>query len=295
MEPLRLTNGTVELQVSLDCGRSVLAEADDVIHTPAGRWHARGGHRLWVAPESLAGSCAPDNDPVDCDVTGALTARIRQRTDAAGIEKQIEVAVAPAGTCVTITHRIANRTPWTIVVAPWAISIVTSDATAVIPQPVFRSHDTDLLPAQPLVQWSFTDLTDPRWTIGRTLLRLTPNPASPSPQKIGVGNRSGWCALIRSDVIFMKRFGWDPRAAYPDLGCNNELYTAADFLEVETLGPIDQLLPGGSAVHVEHWHLFPAHAPRLGEEGLTDALLCLVSRAAVIESDILQTVHAPAG
>jgi hypothetical protein len=69
-----------------------------------------------------------------------------------------------------LCHDVTNRTLWPITVAPWAISIVTADVTAVIPQPVFRGHDERFLPDQPLVQWSFTDLTDPLWRIGRRLL-----------------------------------------------------------------------------------------------------------------------------
>src|SRR5205807_2498455 len=82
-----------------------------------------------------------------------------------------------------------------------------------------RPHADDLLPARPLVQWSFTDLTDSRCTFGRRLLGLTPDAGCPEPQKIGAGNPDGWCALVRDDVIFVKRFDWNPRASYPDFGC----------------------------------------------------------------------------
>jgi hypothetical protein len=294
VEALSLTNGTVDLLISLDYGprilrygyvdgRNVLAKATTTINTPSGPWCARGGHRLWVAPESVAGSYAPDNDPVEYDTSGALAARFRQRTDAAGIQKEIAIAVAESGTSVTITHRITNRLPWMIAVAPWAISIVTSDATAVIPQPVFRSHESDLLPVRPIVQWSFTDLTDPRWRIGRRLLCLTPDSLRPAPQKIGVGNPAGWCALVRRDLIFMKRFGWNPRAAYADFGCNNELYTAGDFLEVETLGPMAHLSPDYSVDHVERWSLFPAAAVASTQDGLTDELSLADQLAAAAE------------
>jgi hypothetical protein len=290
MELLSLTNGDVDLRLSLQYGprivhysyrntRNVLAETGAVIETPAGPWHARGGHRLWVAPESLAGSYAPDNDPVELHAAGPLTARLRQRTDAAGIEKHLIVTLAPAGSTVEIGHLIVNRTPWPITVAPWAISIVTADGVAVIPQPAFRRHADDLLPARPLVQWSFTDLTDTRWTFGRRLLSLTPDAGCPEPQKIGAGNRDGWCALVRDDLIFMKRFPWNPGASYPDFGCNNELYTAGHYLEMESLGPLATLAPGESAEHTEHWDLFPKQEDRGSLDGLYDHLAGLAQRA----------------
>jgi hypothetical protein len=281
---IALTNGIVDVHVSTDYGpriirygysgrENVFAEVPHLATpTPHGIWRPRGGHRLWVAPEHMPGSYASDDDPVSASVTDPLNATFRQRVDAAGIEKQIAVRLVPGSTEVVVTHTIVNRTCWPIRVAAWAITIVAADGTAVIPQPPFRSHDEELLPAQNLVQWSFTDLTDPRWSIGPRLIRLTPDASRPEPQKIGAGNTQGWCALVRGRMVFLKRFTWEPEAAYPDLGSNNELYTDGDYLEMETLGPLRVLDPGASTTHTEWWHLFDGvHAGP--EEPVLDAAL----------------------
>jgi hypothetical protein len=267
---VRLTNGIVELEVSIRFGPRVLryglvgaanmfAEAPDgPIPTTLGEWLPWGGHRLWVAPESMPGSYAPDSQPVAHEQHDDRSAAFRQRVDGAGIEKQMTVALGASGTGVTITHTIINRTHWPIRVAPWAITAVSPESTAVIPQPPHRSHAEDLLPARALVQWSFTDFTDARWSIGRRLIRLTPDKNRLEPQKAGVGNAEGWCAVVAADHrVFVKRFAWDPRADYPDFGCNNEVYTAGAYLEVETLGPLRVLGVGEPADHVEEWYLFP--------------------------------------
>jgi hypothetical protein len=263
-----LTNGIVDVEVTTEVGPRVLRYGftggenifADVPHlatpTPWGDWKPRGGHRLWVAPEHLPGSYAPDDEAVEYSVASALNATFRQAADRAGIEKRIDVQLTPGTTEVVVGHTIVNRTVWPIRVAPWAITIVRSDATAVIPRAPYRSHDEDLLPAQALVQWSFTDLTDPRWSIGPRLIRLTPDKQRREPQKIGAGNTSGWCGLLRGDSMFVKRFAWEPDAEYPDLGCNNEVYTDGDYLEIETLGPLRLLDPGESATHIERWYLF---------------------------------------
>lgn len=265
---LRLTNGFVDVVVSIDSGPRVLrygfVDGDNVFAqvphlatpTPIGKWKPLGGHRLWVAPESMPGSYAPDLEPVAHEMITPLSASFRQKADAAGIEKAINLQLDPQGSQVAVTHTITNRTYWPISVAPWAITIVTSEATAVIPQPPHRSHAEDLLPARAVVQWSFTDLTDPRWSIGSRLIRLTPDPSRASAQKIGVSNEQGWCALIKGRTVFMKRFAWDRRAAYPDFGSNNEVFTAGAYLELETLGAQAVLQPGASATHVERWFLF---------------------------------------
>ena len=47
-----------------------------------------------------------------------------------------------------------------------------------------------------------------------------------------------------------------PGATYPDFGCNVELFTNADMLEVESLAPLVTLDPGQETEHVERWFLF---------------------------------------
>jgi len=249
-----------------------------VITGPLGEWRPRGGHRLWVAPESLSGSYAPDDDPVGCETDEQLTATLTQAVDSAGIEKQLRVSLAPVGSRVTLTHTLINRTPWPIAVASWGITVVRPDAVAVIPQPPFRLHRDALLPARPIVQWSFTDLTDTRWQIGRRLIRLTPDPSQAEPQKIGVGNRHGWCAAVAPDAVYIKRFDWDRLSAYPDFGCNNEIFTAGAYLEVEALGPLRVVQPGESTGHTERWYLFSALSPDHSEAERADALDRLVAQ-----------------
>ena len=40
---------------------------------------------------------------------------------------------------------------------------------------------------------------------------------------------------------------------YPDCGCSFETFTNADFLELETLGPLTRLHPGETVTHTERW------------------------------------------
>jgi hypothetical protein len=262
-----LSNGIVEVAVSTAFGPRVLvcrahgqanvfASAPDTPGDPrAGDWKARGGHRLWVAPELVPGTYAPDNDSVEHVALGPLASRFVQTVDAAGIEKQMVVALDARKARVHVTHTITNRGPWPLFVAPWALTIVNPAGRALIPQPPFLSHADRLAPARAIVQWHYTDFTDPRWRFGRHMITLTPDAERADPQKIGVGNRQGWCALLVGDQLFMKRFGWDAAAVYPDMGCNNEIYTAGPFLEIETLGPLRLLRVGASATHVERWLL----------------------------------------
>jgi hypothetical protein len=284
----RLTNGVVELIVSTAHGlrisrygfvgsTNLLAPARDrSIDTALGRWQPLGGHRLWVAPESMPSSYAPDALPIACHVRDDRTAGFVAPVDEAGIEKRLDLSISPQGTDVNVTHLVVNRGFWPIRVAPWAISIVADRASAYIPQPSFKSHAEAFLPARATVHWWYTDLTDPRWIIGRRLLVLTPDAARSTAQKIGAGNTAGWCAVHLDEQVFLKQFEWRAAESYPDLGCNNELFTIADYLEVETLGPLQLLEPGEAAAHTERWSLFdvgPASVHEEEQRALLESLL----------------------
>jgi hypothetical protein len=283
-ECVRIHNDTADLIVATHVGPRVLRygflnEANMLGEVPAlmtatslGVWKPWGGHRLWVSPESMPGSYAPDDRRVALTEISGREVALDAPVDSAGIEKRLVVELAPQGSVATLTHHITNRTHWPICVAPWALTIMSPGGYAAMPQPVARSHEDDLQPAMALVVWSFTDLTDPRWSIGRRLIRLTPDSGRPSPQKIGVGNRQGWCAFVRGTDVFVKRFNYDSTAEYPDYGCNNELYVAGEFMEIETLGPLRLLDPGHTAIHTERWTL--ARRVELGEteDAAADAL-----------------------
>ena len=60
--------------------------------------------------------------------------------------------------------------------------------------------------------------------------------------------------LLGSD-LFVKRYHADPSKAYPDFGASYETFTNEGFLELETLGPLEEVAPGEILEHVEHWSL----------------------------------------
>jgi hypothetical protein len=142
----------------------------------------------------------------------------------------------------------------------------------IIPQEPYRSHDDYLLPARPLVVWHYTDLSDPRWTIGKKYIRLRTDAKLTEPQKIGVGNTQGWAAYLRHRTLFVKRYPWVKDATYPDFGSNTETYTAGTFIELETLAPLVELGPGASTDHTERWFLFRG-VEGGGSEATLDAAL----------------------
>lgn len=265
---VRLSNGVVDVVVSTMFGPRVLhygfTGGENLFGwhpsletaTPWGPWHVRGGHRLWAAPEALPRSYAPDDDSLTYTVDGDHTVHLHQEADRAGLRKDMSITLDPSGTGVTVRHRLTHEGLWTIEVAPWALTVLRGGGVTILPQEPWRAHGDALTPARAMVLWPYTDMTDPRWTWGARSVLLRSDASRLDPQKVGATNRVGWCAYQHERTIFVKRFGWARGATYPDLGCNCEAYTAGDFVEIESLGPLQRLEPGEStADHVERWSL----------------------------------------
>ena len=262
---LRLSNGQVEVVVTTDIGPRIVRYAfiggENILAEMPGKpgatqWQGWGGHRLWIAPEGMPRSYGPDNSPIRHEAVGTRGVRLTQATEpGTGIEKEMVVTLDDTGPGVTVLHRLTNRGKSPFELAPWALTIMNGGGTAIVPQEPYKKHEDALLPARALVLWHYTDLSDSRFKIGPKFIRLSTNVEMKEPQKIGVMNKAGWAAYARQGTVFVKRYPFQDGAAYPDYGCNTEVYTAANFIEVETLGPLTTLATGASAEHTERWSL----------------------------------------
>lgn len=269
---LRLENNAVELVVTTDVGpriisyalkggKNVFKQYEEMMGvTRGGEWMIFGGHRLWHAPEDAVRTYSPDFDPVDVEWDGKRLVLRPVEEPGTGVRKEIEIHLAETGSGVRVLHRLYNHNLWEVELAPWCLSVMDRGARAIAPQEPFGTHPEHLLPARPLVLWRFTNMADPRWTWGSRYLQLRQDPERDTPQKVGFFNSLGWVACEVNDSLFVKKYSVHPRAEHADMGSNTELFTNGDMLEVETLGPLTRIPPGGFAGHTEHWGLFPAGA-----------------------------------
>jgi len=238
-----------------------------------------GGHRLWGSPE-VARTYYPDNVPVSVRRQGeafVFTALPESAPPGTNLQKEMEIALAETGTRVTVTHRIRNLGEESTEMAPWALSVMAGGGRAILPfAPKAPCSPSRLLPEGVLTLWSYTDLADPRWRIGTKYLQLRQEKNSASrfkEQMAGIFNPSGWGAYFRSGHLFVKKAQVDAGAKYPDYGCNFEIYTDPNSLELETLGPLRELKPGETAEHVEHWRLFKDVESGESESWIDEAIL----------------------
>jgi len=276
---LRLSNGRIEVIVTTEVGPRILrfgaVGGENLFHevpehrglTGGTAWRALGGHRLWHAPEVEPRTYAPDNAPVHYEIQPDRVSLIQKVEPTTGIQKVMEIRLDPERDHVQVMHRLTNLNPWSVELAPWALTIMAPGGVAIVPQEPFAPHPAfkegpelpgadAYLPVRSMALWSYTRLNDPRWVfLGRYILTKQ-DPASPFPLKYGVSNRQQWCGYVRNGELLLKRFAWQAEANYPDVGCNNEIYTDKNILELESLGPLTTLRPGASVEHGETWHYF---------------------------------------
>lgn len=264
----RVSNGEVELIVTSDVGPRVIRFgfvggqnlfkefSDQLGRSGEEKFQLRGGDRVWKAPEDPVATWAPDNVPVVIQTTPTgLVARapIEPLTN---LQKEIEINMAPSGTGVTVSHRIINRSLFTLEFSPWAITMMAQGGTAVTGFPPRGKHPINLEATNPLVMWAYTDLSDPRWRFTKKYLILRQDPKNSEAQKLGLFNPDTWAAYILNNEVFVKRSSSDPTKTYPDFGSSFETFANNDFLEMETLGPLTKVLPGHTVEQLEHWGLY---------------------------------------
>jgi Fe-S-cluster formation regulator IscX/YfhJ len=281
----RLSNELVDLIVTTDVGPRIIRFGfidevnefkefdDDLGQTGGDRWRVYGGHRLWHAPEELVRTYVPDNVPITLEDHGEFVRLVQPAEPLAAIHKEIEIALLDGEAQATVSHCLRNENLWPVELAPWALSVMAPGGVAIVPQPPRGPHPENLRPANLLTLWAYTDMSDPRWYWGREYVLLRQDSSMSRPQKVGVLVKDGWAAYARDGHLFVKTFDYVPGATYPDFGCNVELFTNADMLEVESLGPLVTLEPGRAREHVERWRLFkgvaePADDAEVGEHVL---------------------------
>lgn len=263
----QLSNGHAEVLVTLDVGPRILSYklsgGDNVLRVfpdQAGKkgedgYKVRGGHRVWVAPETDL-TYAPDNGPVKFDLREPNVLHAETPADEKWrVRKDMTISLAADSSAVMIQHRATNEGSEPIQIASWGLTIMAPGGWEIIPQPPLGEHGKEYLPNCVIVPWTYTDLSDDRWKIGRRFWTLTPKADRPAT-KLGFAHRERWIAYVLGRQLFLKTFDYEEGAAYPDLGCNYETFSKADFIELETLSPLRTLGPGQSVGHTETWHLF---------------------------------------
>lgn len=261
----RLANDEIELILTADVGPRVMRcafvggpnvfkeYAEELGGTAEPDWKIRGGHRVWVAPERANITYELDNYPVDVTASGdtlTATSPVDRRT---GLQKTMILSLS--GRQVTVTNRVANTTLFPIRCAAWGPTVMAPGGLGITGFPPRGTHPEDLEPVNPLVMWSYTDFSDPRWRFTSKYVTLRQDPHAKAAQKLGLFNPHTFGAYLLAGHLFLKQFRPDPLLEYADMGCSYQSFTNRDMLELETMGPYEWVAPGAHTQFVETWSL----------------------------------------
>ena len=278
-----LDNGFLRMEYLTDVGpriarlyfgksdTSLLAELPDAgSDTPFGRYEVMGGHRLWHAPEDMPRTYVPDRAVTIEPLPDGI--RLNAATEpGTGLGKSMEIHLAAGSAGVTIRHEIRNDGLWPVELAPWGITMFKQGGTVILPQAVGNTDPAGLLSNRLLVLWPYTKLHDARLMLDDDFIMLKATPALP-PCKIGYYNPHGWSAYRLGNTLFVKRIDSGSAQIFPDHGCNAETYCNDQFVELESLGPVVNLLPGEKVSHQESWELYEGIDQPFLPEGLQKRL-----------------------
>lgn len=272
-ECLRLSNGEVELVVSIGFGPRILRygyiDGTNILNNNTQRFKPEtsdafckyygegkyfnlyGGHRLWTSPEYYPEMYYPDNDPVEyeCYPDGVILTPKPQ--DENGIQMRIRITMAEEGTGVKLEHTITNFDDRVKEFAAWSLSLCAKGGTEILP---LNTNNTHLLPNAKIVLWPYTDMRKKELYLGKKYITIR-QPKEGSI-KIGLDLRVGKAYYVLEDSVFIKEYTPNyPAGNYPDGGVSYETYSCSEFTELETLSELKKVACGQAIDHVEYWSL----------------------------------------
>jgi len=258
----RCTLGDMSLVAVADVGPRILSfglnGGPNILFTDGndcyrrGDWHLYGGHRFWAGPETEH-AFAPENACCEVRIDDNAMS-IVQPVDGMGLQKELRIQSSAKDKVFVLDHIVRNvgkllfpACIWTLtcalphcVVVPWASGSSSWQCNMVRYWRRWDNHSTD--PGSE--QWK-PDID-----------RFVVEPSG-EEGKIGLYSEYGFLALLRPDSTFVKTYKPLLEATYSDGGCNVELYTCKDFVELETLSPMYTFYPGREYCHTEQWLLVP--------------------------------------
>lgn len=237
-------------------GENLLAELPGAsIKSPRGDFHFHGGHRLWRAPEIPSQTYIPDDTGLEVkEVTNGIKL-VGAEEQGTGLRKSIMIQASSHQPFVIVKHKIKNLGGSTVRLAPWAITMMRPNGTAILPQQIGNVDNDGLLPNRRFALWPYSRWDDARLCLQEEFVTVNANSIA-SPLKLGYFNPHGWLGYAYYDVMFIKRFGVRGDEEYPDYGCNSEVYVNARALELESIGPFVELAPQVDVVHTETWEVY---------------------------------------
>lgn len=222
-----------------------------------GSWRLRGGHRLWLTrplADETEETYTPDNEP--CRVRRLRDGvEVTAPPDASRLVKRLTIRARDGA--FRVEHALTNAGDMLWSGGIWGLTCTRPRRGTTYGIPLGAGGDWDVFAIVVPRRWGghSSRVADPQLRFTEACLVLRPGGRE---SKRMVQAPRGLIGMTDPSqrVSFVKHAAYDAAAAYP-LGTNIAYYLGEKnfMVEMETMGPIRQLLPGATMVHVETWSL----------------------------------------
>lgn len=238
-------------------GENWLAETPDFgWETAHGYYKIYGGHRLWIAPQVGGRTDVPDD-------TGITVTTYPNGVDLAlpadpvtQLSRRIEIRLEPDAPVVHLKHVLKNEGVWAAECAPWTVTQVRLGGRILVPLASGSLGGNESAPNRMVQFWPCTHLPEPRLQLLDRWL-VYPVESYDGNLKMGCFSPDGWIGYALGDMFFKKSFETSFGPAYPDAGCNVEIFNNPRYAELEALGALNVLQPGECTEFNETWEVRP--------------------------------------
>ena len=249
-DAVRCVAGECELIVGVSAGPRILSLRRgagpnllyrDTTNFRIGDWRLHGGHRFTVGPEG-DDSYLPDNLPCAVELDGDEV-RVFAPRGGDGLQRGLSIGPAVDGAGFDLCHRVENHGPGVWRGVPWAITCVPDAGVVVAPC------------GQPRVRfWPEADRAP--WLVTPGCVVLRPRGTR---TKAGWHSAAAWVASLQpAGTLVVHCPDANLVRDCADGGCNVEVFACGDYVELETLGALVALAPGGHVAHRQRWRLLAA-------------------------------------
>jgi len=237
---------------------------------PEADWPNVGGYKTWPAPPERWGGPPPpllDHGPYDAivnrDPDGTITAHLAgpiERWRTPGLRFERTLTLRPGSARLQMVQTLINTGTQP---QQWGIWDITQHRVESYPGAGDHHRYRVYFPVNPRslygVRGVRVSAESPAW-LGKVAQGVFGVSFRPENQKIYADCDPGWIAYTdqfpQGGVAYVKLFAIDPAAAYPDGGARIEVWNNQHpvYLEVEILGPLVDLAPGGGQTTlIETW------------------------------------------
>lgn len=231
------------------------------------------GGRFDIGPERVM---TPHPDLWLGDWTGEIvgddTLRLTSKCDSAtGIRLVRDFTLAADSSRLLCQQRIINESHKPVTTCHWSRTLAVGGGICLIPLTPESRFPKQYIMYGPGPVMNYQP-DDPNIRIRDGFLEIVGTPQNP---KLGIDSYAGWfCYLMRSDLMFIKRFPVYPDRVYAEMaGLTISIwYYKSEMCELEPIGPREILAPGDSASYTEQWELLPFDFPSSADEVSLDAI-----------------------